>query len=383
MSTSPSTKLLEPRLRPTVDRAEPRGQPEPPPPSVATPPVSRSGRRVRLVALLLLLAAATAGGRMWWHGHLYVSTENAYATGHVNPVSTRVAGVVTRVAVEDNQVVQAGDLIAELDPVDQRLRMEQIEAQVRSVEQQMAQADAQIAQAKAQAGAASAQSLQSAAQVRRAELDAARYADLHGAQMKAVSRAEVDATEAALAVARADLAGRRDAVQGAQAQIGAALASRGVLQAQVEVLKLQLKEAQQQFAYHRITAPVAGRVGKRAVELGQRVQPGQALAAIVQNGLWITANFKETQLADLRPGLPARVVFDALPDRPLEGRIDSFAPASGAQFALLPTENATGNFTKIVQRVPVKVLLRPEDLRALGGALVPGMSALVEVRRPS
>jgi len=198
--------------------------------------------------------------------------------------------------------------------------------------------------------------------------------------MKAVSKAELDAANAQLAVATADLAARQDGVIAAQAQIAAAQTSREVIKSQIKVLQVQLKDAQQQLAYNRILAPVAGRIGKRSIEVGMRVQPGQQLAAIVQENVWITANFKETQLAGLRPGQEVKVVIDAMPDRPLIGRIDSFSPASGAQFALLPADNATGNFTKIVQRVPVKIVLRPEDIKQMGGRLVPGMSALAEVK---
>ncbi|MBC7860153.1 MAG: HlyD family secretion protein, partial [Burkholderiaceae bacterium] len=159
----------------------------------------------------------------------------------------------------------------------------------------------------------------------------------------------------------------------------AAASAREVAKAQVRVLRVALKDAQQQLAYNQVLAPVAGRIGKRSVEVGMRVQPGQQLAAIVQDEVWVTANFKETQLAELRPGQSVKVSIDALSGHPLTGKLDSFAPASGAQFALLPADNATGNFTKIVQRVPVKIVLKAEDVKALGGRLVPGMSALAEV----
>jgi membrane fusion protein (multidrug efflux system) len=124
---------------------------------------------------------------------------------------------------------------------------------------------------------------------------------------------------------------------------------------------------------------VSGRVGKRSVEVGARVQPGQQLAAVVEDNVWVTANFKETQLAGLKPGQPVELEVDALPDQKLVGHVDSFSPASGNQFALLPADNATGNFTKIVQRVPVKIALDAADLKRLSGRLVPGMSVVAEV----
>ncbi|MDL2354694.1 MAG: HlyD family secretion protein [Pseudomonadota bacterium] len=343
--------------------------------AAGTPP---NKRVIGIVAVIALIALGV-GGRMWYRSHYFVETENAYVSGHVTPVSARIAGVVTRVLVDDNQLVKAGDVLAELDPADQRVKVEQIEAQIASAEQQVLQSGATIAQAKAQASGAQAQVAQSQAQLMRTKQDAERYGQLYNTQMKAVSKAELDAANAARAGATADLAARRDNVLAAQAQIGAANAAREVLKAQAKVLLAQLKDAKQQLAYNQLVAPVAGRVGKRSVEVGARVQPGQQLAAIVQDDIWITANFKETQLAGIVPGQAVHVVVDAMPDHPLTGRVDSFSPASGNQFALLPADNATGNFTKIVQRVPVKIVLGADQVRKLGGRLVPGMSALAEI----
>ena len=346
----------------------------------AAPAGTPSNKRVIGIVTVIALIALGVGGRMWYRGHYFVETENAYVSGHVTPVSARIAGVVTRVLVEDNQVVKAGDVLAELDPADQRVKVEQIQAQIASAEQQVLQAEATIAQVKAQASGAQAQVAQSQAQLMRTKQDAERYGQLYNTQMKAVSKAELDAANAARAGATADLAARRDNALAARAQISAAGAARDVLKAQVKVLQAQLKDATQQMGYNRLVAPVAGRIGKRSVEVGARVQPGQQLAAIVQDAVWITANFKETQLAGIVPGQAVHVVVDAMPDHPLSGRVDSFSPASGNQFALLPADNATGNFTKIVQRVPVKIALDAEQVRKLGGRLVPGMSALAEIR---
>jgi membrane fusion protein (multidrug efflux system) len=342
----------------------------------ATPP---NKRVIGIVAVIALIALGV-GGRMWYRSHYYVETENAYVAGHVTPVSARIAGVVTRVLVEDNQNVKAGDVIAELDPADQRVKVEQIQAQIASAEQQVLQSDATVAQVKAQASAAQAQVAQAQAALVRSKQDADRYGQLYNTQMKAVSKAELDAANAARAGATADVAARRDNAIAAQAQITAAGSARDVLKAQVKVLRTQLKDAQQQLGYNNLVAPVAGRIGKRSVEVGARVQPGQQLAAIVQDEVWVNANFKETQLAGIVPGQVVHVVVDAMPDHPLVGKVDSFSPASGNQFALLPADNATGNFTKIVQRVPVKITLRPEDVKQLGGRLVPGMSALAEIK---
>jgi membrane fusion protein (multidrug efflux system) len=336
-------------------------------------------KRVLIVVGLIAAAALVAGGRMWYRSHYFVETENAYVTGHVHPVSSRIPGVVTKVMFEDNQIVKPGDVLAELDPADQGVKVEQIQAQIASVQQQILQADAAVEQAKAQASAARAQIAQAQANLVRAKQDAERYGQLYNSQMKAVSKAEVDAATAARAGATADVTARRDNATAAQAQIAAAASARDVLKAQVKVLQAQLKDAQQQLGYNRIVAPVAGRVGKRSVEVGARVQPGQQLAAIVQDDVWIVANFKETQLPGIVPGQEVKIDVDALPKHELIGRVDSFSPASGNQFALLPADNATGNFTKIVQRVPVKITFAPEDLKKYAGRLVPGMSTVVEI----
>ncbi|UGQ45330.1 HlyD family secretion protein [Massilia endophytica] len=349
------------------------------PAAQAAPARTPPNRRVLVGAGLIALAALVAGGRMWYRSHFYVETENAYVAGHVHPVSSRVAGVVGKVLIDDNQIVKQGDVIAELDPVDQQMKVDQIKAQIASARQQVLQADAQVAQVNAQASAAAAQVKQAEALQLRATQDAERYSQLYTAQMKAVSKAELDAANASRASAAADVSARRDSAAAARAQITAAASARDVLKAQIEVLNVQLKDAEQQLAYNKILAPVGGRIGKRTIEVGQRIQPGQQLAAIVQDNVWVTANFKETQLADMHVGQPVHLSIDALPGKELVGRVDSFSPASGAQFALLPADNATGNFTKIVQRVPVKITLKPEDIKAYSGRLVPGMSVIAEV----
>ena len=370
-------------MQPTHNKAEPTPlsavHPVAGAPVAAAPVKAPPNYRVLGVVAVLALLALGAGGRMWYRSTHFVETENAYVSGHVHPISARIAGVVTRVLVDDNQLVKEGDVIAELDPADQRVKVEQIQAQIDSAQQQVLQADAQVAQVRAQASGAAAQVAQSEAQLLRTKQDADRYGQLYNTQMKAVSKAELDAAVANRAGATADLAARRDSAAAAQAQIIWAGSARDVIKAQIKVLQTQLKDAQQQLAYNRVVAPVSGRIGKRSVEVGARVQPGQQLAAIVQDNVWITANFKETQLAGLQPGQAVVVKIDAMPEHALVGQLDSFSPASGNQFALLPADNATGNFTKIVQRVPVKVVLRPEDIKQLNGRLVPGMSAFVEI----
>ncbi|MDE2592984.1 MAG: HlyD family secretion protein [Burkholderiales bacterium] len=335
--------------------------------------------RVFFVLGALVLVGLGFGGRMYWRSQNFVETENAYVAGHVHPISSRIAGVVTKVLVDDNEVVKEGQLIAELDPADQRVKLEQIQAQIASVEQQVIQSDAQAAQARASASAAQAQVAQAEAQALRTQQDAQRYTELYNKQMKAVAKSELDASVAARTSAQADVTARKDAALAAQAQVGWTQSAREVLKAQIKVLQAQARDAQLQLGYNRIVAPVSGRLGKRSIEVGARVQPGQQFAAIVEDKVWITANFKETQLAGLKPGQDVDVTIDALPGEHLKAKLDSFSPASGNQFALLPADNATGNFTKIVQRVPVKLTFADADLQRLAGRLVPGMSAIVEI----
>ena len=369
---------MQPQVKnePVTLVATPTAAPNAPLQSADKPP---SKVRVFGVLGVLILAGLGFGGRMYWRSQNFVETENAYVAGHVHPISARIAGVVTKVLVDDNQFVKEGQVIAELDPADQGVKLEQIQAQIASVEQQVLQADAQTAQARASASAAQAQVAQAQAQSLRAQQDAERYGQLYNTQMKAVAKSELDAANAARTGALADVAARKDAALAAQAQVGAAQAAREVLKAQIKVLQAQAKDAQLQVSYNRIVAPVSGRLGKRNVEVGARVQPGQQLAAIVEDKVWVTANFKETQLAGLKTGQDVDVVIDALPGEHLKARLDSFSPASGNQFALLPADNATGNFTKIVQRVPVKLTFADADLQRLAGRLAPGMSAMAEV----
>ena len=369
---------MQPQVKnePVTLVARPTAAPSAPVQSADKPP---SKVRVFGVLGVLILAGLGFGGRMYWRSQNFVETENAYVAGHVHPISARISGVVTKVLVDDNQFVKEGQVIAELDPADQGVKLEQIQAQIASVEQQVLQADAQTAQARASASAAQAQVAQAQAQSLRAQQDAERYGQLYNTQMKAVAKSELDAANAARTGALADVAARKDAALAAQAQVGAAQAAREVLKAQIKVLQAQAKDAQLQVSYNRIVAPVSGRLGKRNVEVGARVQPGQQLAAIVEDKVWVTANFKETQLAGLKTRQDVDVVIDALPGEHLKAKLDSFSPASGNQFALLPADNATGNFTKIVQRVPVKLTFADADLQRLAGRLAPGMSAMAEV----
>jgi membrane fusion protein (multidrug efflux system) len=335
-----------------------------------------------IVGALLLIGGIGLGGRMWWRAQHYVETDNAFVAGRIHPVATRVAGVVTEMRMQDNAVVKAGDVLLRLDPADAAVQIERLKAQVAQADAAIATSAAQIAQAKAQAAATGSQVAQAEAVLARTELDAKRSQALFGAELRATSKQELDAALAARDVARADLAARKASANAAKEAVAAAESARQSAAAQKAATLAQLKDAQNQLGYVEVKAASDGRIGKRTVEVGQRVQAGQQLAAIVEPETWIVANFKETQLAKMKPGQKVHVKVDAFPGQELLAKVESFAPASGASFALLPPDNATGNFTKIVQRVPVKLVFEPESLKSLGEAvsrIVPGLSVQVEV----
>lgn len=345
------------------------------------PEPERRGPRARVLVVIgiVVVAAAAFIGRLWWTATYYAETDNATLAGHVHPVSARIAGVVVRVDAQDNAVVRAGQPLLVLDPSDQQVQLERLRAQIAQVDAQVAGSGAQIAQARAQAAAAQAQTVQAGALLERAEREVERAQRLYDGELRAVSKQEVDAAVAARDAARADVAARRASTDAAAEAVRGSAAARESAVAQRAVLQAQLKDAEQQLGYTTVAAPSDGRIGKRSVEVGQRVQPGQQLLAVVGDEVWITANFKETQLAKMKPDQPATVHIDALPGREFHARVQSFAPASGAQFALLPPDNATGNFTKVVQRVPVKLVFDPQEIAPLKGRLVPGLSATVSV----
>ncbi|MDN0085398.1 HlyD family secretion protein [Crenobacter sp. SG2305] len=350
------------------------------PPGHAKPaPGGPASRKRRLILAVILLTTLAVAGRMAWRSHNFEETDNAYLAAHVSVISPRIAGVVHKVLVADNQLVRAGDPLVELDAADQQVKIAQIKAQIAQTDEQIRQMGEERKQADAEAQAAQALVARAKAQWVRNDAEARRVTSLHNAQLKSVSTSELDSAVAARASATAEVQAQQFQAKAASAKSGAADAARAAVLAQKKVLAAQLQDAELQLGYTRLVAPVDGRIGKKSIEVGARIQAGLPLLAIVQDGVWVTANFKETQLAGLFAGQEAKVQIDAFPGQTFTGKIDSFSPASGAQFSLLPPDNATGNFTKIVQRIPVKVLLDPQAVKAMNGRLAPGMSAVVEV----
>jgi membrane fusion protein (multidrug efflux system) len=398
-------------------------------------------KRILIAAsAVALILALVFGARyiIWSLNH--EETDDAYVSGHLHPISARVTDTVQQVLINDNQHVVKGQILVILDPKDFQLRLDQAkaaldvaasqadtaQAAIRSVSQsataQTTQAQGAIGEAKASISAAraevvaaeagvpraQAQLRQANATLQREELDLHRYEDLVAKEQ--VSRQTLDHARANYQVALAAQSVANEQVRQAEAQLVQAtqgvvktqaslVTSRGSLQsAQATRLDTRVREgqfaaasaavtqataaladAQLQLSYTVIKAPVSGRIGRKSVELGQRVQIGQPLMAIVEDQLWVIANFKETQLEKMRANQPVELHIDSFPHHKFYGYVDSIAPGSGNEFALLPPDNATGNFTKIVQRVPVKILIDQKSAHGYEELLSPGISVVVSV----
>jgi membrane fusion protein (multidrug efflux system) len=346
----------------------------------AGPVVVRSRSRKR-VALLITLIFAIAGGawyghRWWTTGRFIASTDDAYVGGNVTPISPHVAGFVGTILIADNQSVRAGQRIIELQGHDFRAARARAVAIVAERTAALAQLAAQVAYQHTMIMAAAADLAAKQADATFAASDAVRYQVL--ARAEAGSRQQAQKAKAATLAARAGVAASRAALAAATQQL-AVLATRiaGAKATKAAALA-DLKTAQLDLGYTIIRAPIDGYIGNRAAQIGAYVTAGSYLLSIVPaQGLWVDANFKEDDLAHMRPGEPARIVADVLPGRVFHGHVESLAPASGAVFSVIPAQNATGNFTKIVQRVPVRIALDGTD-SALG-LLRPGLSATVSV----
>jgi membrane fusion protein, multidrug efflux system len=329
-----------------------------------------------LGALLLVAVGAYYGHYYWTTGRYMVSTDDAYVGARNSTLSPKVSGYIADIAVEDNAHVKAGDVIARIDDGDYKLAAQtardQIAVQQATIDRlgkQAAAQEAAVDQAKAQLASAKAGAT-------RTDLELKRQQDLANRQIN---------SRQAFEQAQANYEQSVAAVQSAEAAVEAAVANVDVLKAQQEEARrtlqqfqTQLAKAERDLSFTVIRAPFDGIIGNRAMQVGDYVQPTQRLASLVPlKAVYIDANFKETQLARVHPGQPVRISVDAFPGRTLEGQVASMAPASGSVFSLLPPDNATGNFTKIVQRVPVRIMI-PLDV-AEQSMLRPGMSVVVSV----
>ena len=329
-----------------------------PKPAEAAPEPARKGSTGKVVLLALLAIGLVAGGVYGWRTiHFYqahVETDDAQVEAHIDPVIPKVAGYVREVLVDDNQRVRQGDRLLTIDDRDYRSR-------AATAEGELGNARAAVAVAKSTMAAAQTNREKTAA-------DLQRYAALR--TKEEISQQQYDAAKAAADAAVAQ-------VQADEAQVAAASAKVKQMEANLDFAKLQ-------ESYVAVAAPESGVVSRKNVEVGQYVQAGQPLLAIVSDGMpWVVANFKETQLKKMRVGQPVSIEVDAYPKYVFHGKVDSIAAATGAKFSLLPPDNATGNFTKVVQRVPVKIVLDgPADpVRPLRAGM--SVTATVDVRGTS
>jgi membrane fusion protein, multidrug efflux system len=329
-------------------------------------------RALAAVSGLALLAGAGAYGVYWWHTGRYLeSTDDAYLSADYTTIAPKVSGYIEAVLVEDNEPVKAGQVLARIDARDLRTAVEQAEADVATASADIANIGAQQQEQQAVVAQARAALAADQAALAFAAQDARRQHDL--LQQQVVSARSEQQTQTTLQQENATVLRDTPAIAAAQQQIEVLKTAETKAAAQLVHYRAIDQQAHLNLGYATITAPVDGTVGARSLRVGAYVQAGTALMAIVPlDAVYVVGNFKETQLTHVRPGEPVEISVDTFPGARVKGHVDSLAPASGLTFALLPPDNATGNFTKIVQRIPVKITL--DDAGPLAGKLRPGMS---------
>ncbi len=321
--------------------------------------------RAALILLLLALAAATLGIRWWVDSKANVATDDAFVDGHVYNISARITGHVKSVLVEDNQHVTKGEVIVKLDPADYQSKVADASAALDMAKNDTSSDYAQLGSVKAALSRAQANK-------ELADRDTSRGEELY--RRGIISKSDMDKLKTASEVAAAQLKEASEAVRKAVALFG--ISVKGGSEAKVAQKKAELVAARLNLSYVDIYAPSDGFITRKSVEPGNNVQPGQPLMALVQLGeTWITANYKESQLTYVRPGQKVELVVDAYPGHKFSGRVESIMAGTGAAFSLLPPENATGNYVKVVQRVPVKITIDgtsdPGHVLRVGMSVVP------------
>lgn len=324
---------------------------------------------------LVLIGLAVGGTMHWLNARHFESTDDAMINAYSTQMAPRVAGQVTKLLFADNQHVPAGQALLLIDPRDYQAKLDQARAQQAGAEASLQQAQAQVVVQQSAVDQATANTRVQEADLLQARQDYERFQKINP---NAVTRQQVDAATATFHSAQAKLDAGRQTVEGARAQVRAAQAQVLAAQASMKQAEAATQMAELQLSYCSIIAPAAGIVTHRTVEAGNYVTAGQPMFALVQDERWITANFKETQLAGIRPGQDVDVTIDAAPSVRFHGRVDSFQAGTGSAFSTLPAENATGNYVKIVQRLPVKIVF--DDPKLKDHILAPGMSVVPSVR---
>ena len=347
--------------------------------------ISRPKLKRAALALAVIggvFAAADYGWYYWTTGQYLVSTDDAYVDVHSALISPKVSGYISDVPVNDNQAVKAGQVIARIDQRDYQTALDHARADVAAAQAAIETLTQQIEQQRLVVEQARQQVASDQAALVYSQQDFQRYTDLAHTGYGTVQRAQQ---------AQADIVQKQAKLDSDKAGIASAEKQIAVLQAQLAQARATLAQqqanehqAELNLSYTTITAPFDGTVGVRTLQVGQYVQPGTQLMAVVPlHAVYITANYMETQLTHVRPGQTVAIAVDTFPETVVHGHVESVAPASGQQFALLPPDNATGNFTKIVQRIPVKIALDADD--PLAGQLRPGMSVepTIDTKPPS
>jgi len=318
-----------------------------------------------IVAVILIVAAVV----YWLYSRQFESTDDAFVDGYISRVSAQVSARVDKLLVQDNQEVRAGQVLLELDPRDYQARVDQARATLVQNQAAVVQAQSQIVVQQANVDQAQAQVRVEEANSAQQQQDLTRY---QGIDPRAIARQTVQNTNQGLKAAQARVDAARQTVNSIRAQVQAAAAQVESARAQVVQAQAQLDTALLNLSYCHITAAVKGRITQRTVDVGNYVSPNQALLAVVPDEVWVTANFKETQLDQMRIGQKVRISVDAFPSGKFEGTLNSFQRGSGTVFSTLPAENATGNYVKVVQRVPVKITFDGEPWNQY--PLAPGFS---------
>lgn len=336
----------------------------------------KNNRRRNLIAAIATLVVGVAT-TVYYFEYVapYESTDDAFIAAHVTPVAPQVAGRVAQLLVKDNQEVQPGEVLLQIDPSDYQAKLDQVGAALAAAKGRLEQANAQCTVDQAKIAQERANVVAAQADAKQAESDYRRYQAV-GDQGISASQLDLAGTKASASAAGVQAAQSKELAVEAQAKLDQA----AIQTAAAEVTKngADVRQAELNLSYTQIKAMEAGYVTHRTVEAGAYVQPGQPLLAIVPKNVWVVANFKETQLTDMRPGQPVEVQMDAYPQIKFTGHVDSIQRGSGASFSLLPPENASGNYVKVVQRVPVKIVLN--QISDPNIVLGPGMSVVPEVR---
>ena len=333
-------------------------------------------RRVLAIASALVLGAI-ACAYYAWRILPYESTDDAFIEGHVTPIAPQVAGRVIQVLVRDNQFVNAGDVLVQIQPSDYEAKLEQVRANLASARSRLGEARAQLTVDQAKVDQEKANVMSTEAEAKRAEADAQRYQAIG---TSGVSQSQIDLSATQARSSSANVTAARNKQLAAESQVTLDQASIETAAAEVKRSEAAVRQAELDLSYTQVKVHESGYVTRKTVEAGSYVQPGQALLAIVPRDLWVVANFKETQLTHMRPGQPVTVRVDAYPHLKLTGHVDSIQSGAGARFSLFPPENATGNYIKVLQRVPVKIVFNNSSGSGSTFTLGPGMSVEPKVR---